>query len=206
MNKNLILKWSSDNIKLKKTGTVSFNLPAIASCPQAGACAAVCYATQGSYTMWSVKVARQYNFDRAKSCRRQFEKDLFHDLLLIKQTSIRLHDSGDFFDQAYLNTWCWVIKHFPAKQFYCYTKSLHLDWTDLPDNFTMVQSVGGKLDHLIDLAKPHSRIFATEEGRLQAGYQDGNKDDSAAQQGLIKIGLVYHGRKNLTDNQKVRFA
>jgi hypothetical protein len=66
--------------------------------------------------------------------------------------------------------------------------------------------MGGKLDHMIDPTKPHSRIFATDEARITAGYIDGNANDSPAQRGEINIGLVYHGGKNLTEVQLKTFA
>jgi hypothetical protein len=205
MKDKLYLKWSFDNKKLKKTNTVSFNLPAIESCPQAGICATVCYATQGAYVYPNVKNARRFNFEQAKGPRWNFENPLIHDLGLIKQTSIRLHDSGDFFSQAYLNIWFKVITLFPEKQFYAYTKSLHLDFSNKPDNFTLIQSFGGKLDHLIQLDKPHSKIFDNDASRMLADYCDGNVDDSPAQRGELNIGLVYHGTKKLTESQIERF-
>jgi len=205
MNKHLLLKWSDGNEKLKKTRTVSFNLPAIKACPMAGVCASVCYATQGAYVYPNVQASRAYNFDIAQH-NPGFQDMLIHDLKLIKQSSIRIHDSGDFFNQAYLNAWIAAMKQFPDKQFYAYTKSLHLDYSAKPDNFQIVQSVGGKLDHLIDTSKSHSRIFTDDAARIAAGYEGGNKDDTTAQLGVIKIGLVYHGKKNLTENQKVTFS
>ena len=124
-------------------------------------------------------------------------------ITIIKQ---RIGNSLNFFDQNYLNAWLNVMSHFPEKQFYAYTKSLHLDFSGKPNNFTLIQSFGGKLDHLIQLDKPHSKIFNSEESRIKAGYCDGNINDSPAQRGELKIGLVYHGVKNLTENQKERFA
>jgi len=168
-------------------------------------CASVCYATQGAYVYPNVQASRAYNFDIAQH-NPGFQDMLIHDLKLIKQSSIRMHDSGDFFNQAYLNAWIAAMKQFPDKQFYAYTKSLHLDYSAKPDNFQIVQSVGGKLDHLIDTSKSHSRIFADDAARIAAGYEDGSKDDTTAQFGVIKIGLVYHGKKNLTENQKVTFS
>jgi hypothetical protein len=206
VNKNLLLKWSDNNKKLKKTGTVSFNLPAIQACPKAGACAAVCYATQGAYVYPQVKAARLFNFNLAQFQPTYLEQALVHDLNLIKQKSIRVHDSGDFFSQEYLDIWCRVMLQFPHKSFYAYTKSLHLNWNLAPKNFVRIQSQGGKLDHLIDYSKPHARIFATDEGRQQAGYCDGNINDSPAQRGEILIGLTYHGVKLLTEAQHKTFA
>lgn len=198
------LKWSTGNSKLKKLDTVSFGLPAIKACPMAGSCASVCYATQGTYKWKPVAKARDFNFTLAKQA--NFQSMLIEDLKTIKNKIVRIHDSGDFFSQDYLNAWFNAIKLFPKKKFYAYTKSLHLDWSGTPANLQVIQSQGGKLDHLIDVNKSHSRIFATEENRLQAGYIDGNENDLPAIEGKIKIGLVYHGVKNLTINQAERFA
>jgi hypothetical protein len=90
--------------------------------------------------------------------------------------------------------------------FYAYTKSMHLDLTGAPANFKVTQSLGGKHDALVNLGKPHSRIFSTDDDRIAAGYVDGNVDDSPAIEGVVSIGLVYHGVKNLTPAQKKFFS
>jgi hypothetical protein len=81
-----------------------------------------------------------------------------------------------------------------------------LDFTQVPSNLRITQSLGGKFDRLVNRERPHSRIFATVEGRESAGYVDGNKDDIPAIEGEIRIGLVYHGVKNLTPAQKAYFV
>jgi hypothetical protein len=68
-----------------------------------------------------------------------------------------------------------------------------------------VQSLGGKYDDQVDLTKPHSRIFSTDEDRINAGYVDGNINDLPAILGDVKIGLTYHGVKKLTDAQSKFF-
>ena len=50
-----------------------------------------------------------------------------------------------------------------------------------------------------------SRIFTNDSARKQFGYVDGIVNDNAAITGKIKIGLVYHGVKNLTEPQKKYF-
>jgi hypothetical protein len=79
-------------------------------------------------------------------------------------------------------------------------------WANKPENFKLTQSLGGKHDKLVNLAMPHSRIFADDAARINAGYVDGNIDDSPAIEGIVQIGLVYHGNKNLTDAQKKYFS
>lgn len=207
MPKKLILKWSMNNAKLKKLETASFNLPAFRSesgfevCPQAGGCATLCYARQGRYVIKSVRDVREFNLAHARGDQGQFKANLTSDLKNIKQRVIRLHDSGDFFSQTYLDTWCEVMSAFPEKRFYAYTKSLHLDWTRTPPNFQRIQSMGGKMDAHIDVSRSHARIFSSTAERLAAGYADGNKNDGPAIAGIQKIGLVYHGTKHLKRGQ-----
>lgn len=201
------LKWSFGNSKLKKTNTISFNIPALKSkdgfttCPMAGKCASVCYAMQGMYKWKTTQAPREFNLKAIRANIKQFTQDAIRDLARIKQTSIRIHDSGDFFSQEYLDAWKAIANHFQDKEFYAYTKSLHLNFDKTPSNLKIIQSEGGKLDHQINYNLSHSKIFVSETDRLSAGYIDGNKDDSAAQNGEIKIGLTYHGSRKLTDNQ-----
>ena len=212
MSGKLQLKWSFGNEKLVKTDTVSFNLPAFKSedgfavCPKAGACATVCYARQGRYIMPTVRAAREYNLAIVRDCETRgdyipFYVTAINDLRNIKQKSIRVHDSGDFFSQAYLDIWLSIARTCPSKRFYAYTKSLHLDWSKAPSNFQIIQSAGGLMDAAIDVTKSHSRIFATHADRKRAGYVDGNVSDKPAIDGKRAIGLVYHGTRSLKRGQ-----
>jgi|SRR5215471_2404225 len=207
MSQALVLRWSFGNDKLKKTRTVSFNLPAFKSldgfrvCPMSGYCGGddgPCYAQQGRYKLPDAIATRETNLAIVRASLPLFERLALADLARIQAATIRAHDSGDFYSQDYLDAWFHLAAAFPRKRFYCYTKSLHLNWDALPVNFNRVQSFGGQLDHLIDLSKPHARIFATHADRRRAGYVDGNKSDWPAINGTIKIGLVYHGCRELS--------
>ena len=120
--------------------------------------------------------------------------------------TIRVHDSGDFYSQEYLNKWRNIAKTMPHITFYAYTKSLHLNFEGMPNNFKITQSLGGKYDNLVNLNMPHSRIFSSHDARINAGYIDGNVNDVPAIEGVRNIGLVYHGNKNMTESQKKYFA
>jgi hypothetical protein len=202
------LKWSFGNSKLAKLDTVSFNIPAFRSadgfhcCPKAGACATLCYARQGRYILPNVAAAREFNLAIVRGPLGEFEDWAIEDLSKIKNSTVRVHDSGDFFSQAYMDSWFTIAKAYPEKKFYAYTKSLHLDRKRCPKNFQIIQSVGGLMDDQINTRKSHSRIFSTVYQRRKAGYVDGNKNDKPAIDGVIKIGLVYHGVKNLKEGQK----
>jgi hypothetical protein len=214
-------KWNK-NEKLSKTSGVGFwnvvgfglpadhdftdaNLVRRNTCPGALACRAVCFAKQGRYTMKNVKAARAHNL--ALSQDDSFTAFIIGDLARMRTVNtVRIHDSGDFYSQEYLNKWAIIARALPYITFYAYTKSLTLDFSSLPENFKVTQSLGGKYDAHVDLARPHSRIFADDDARIAAGYVDGNVSDAPAIQGLVQIGLVYHGQRNLTPAQKKFFS
>jgi hypothetical protein len=204
------LKWSRNNSKLAKLGTVGFGLPAFESddgfkvCPMAGACASYCYARQGAYTFPVVKESREFNLAVIRKSVSDFKAKAMSDLRNMRKVlTVRIHDSGDFFSQEYLDAWKDIARAFPRIVFYSYTKSINLDlWSKRPGNFRIIQSVGGLMDDSINTRKPHSRVFTTDYQRRKAGYGDGHKTDTLAIRGVRKIGLIYHGTKDLTPAQK----
>ena len=122
----------------------------------------------------------------------------------IKQ--VRIHDSGDFYSFEYFYTWCRVADACRDLVFYGYTKQIEwyqrlLKDRKIPHNMYIAQSVGGKEDYLIDPYLPHSRIFPTIDELKDNGYTDCTHTDVPVYQGVHRIGLVYHGSRNLTDGQ-----
>ena len=212
------LKWTEGNAKLLKTSgesyrVLGFGLPADMTfdggntCPGANACRGVCYAKQGRYLMANVRDARLHNFNASRDVE-SFVSAAIADLTRYakRYNVVRLHDSGDFYSQDYLNAWKRIAAIFPTIIFYAYTKSLHLDlFTDKPANLRLVQSLGGKYDNQLNLQASHSRIFSTDADRIAAGYVDGNVNDVPAIEGAINIGLVYHGNRKLTEAQSNYF-
>jgi hypothetical protein len=74
-----------------------------------------------------------------------------HKNLMPKHTRVRIHESGDFFNVHYLQAWIMVAMANPSLKFYCYSKSLNLFMgLELPSNFYLTASYGGKFDYLID--------------------------------------------------------
>lgn len=207
----MFLKWSRDNTKVSKVdGAISFGLPAYESadgfkvCPGAGACAGVCYARQGAYTFPVVKEAREFNLAVIRKSVPGFKAKAMSDLRNMRKVKVvRIHDSGDLFSLEYLNAWKDIARAFPDLKFYTYTKSVTLPlYERKPKNLTIIQSEGGINDTLINLAKPHARIFSTNYQRRKAGYGDGHMTDTLAIRGAHRIGLIYHGTRDLTPAQK----
>lgn len=137
------------NSKLRKDKIVAFNLPAIKTCPGAGECKRYCYARKGRYVFPVVKAAHARNYEAA--LKPTFVDAMDQALCRSRAKYVRLHTSGDFFSQAYLDMWVSIMRNHPEKRFYCYSKSLHLDWScaDALSNFARTQSVGGKYDREI---------------------------------------------------------
>ena len=195
---------------------VSFNLPAggyevdnksYITCPGADACLALCYARHGTFLFKGSKRVRIDNHQLLLTTHATHGLQGVIDILdeAVKKVTktvavIRLHDSGDFFKKWYVQAWVEVIKRHPNILFYAYTKSFPMfKGIDLPSNFRVTYSFGGKWDNKID--GPNSRIFPTLDDRIKAGYVDGNDSDMPAILGEHNIGLVYHGVKNPTDEQ-----
>jgi hypothetical protein len=212
-------KLISQNGKMKKSHFHDFNLPAFkafyakdgkliphVTCPGAGACAAFCYASQGTYTFSRVKVAHSRNLTMVMVDREAWKKQIIDELHQIvkfgKINAFRVHTSGDFFDASYYDDWLTIAKNFPSLQFYAYSKMVKMikNHHRKVDNFSVIFSYGGKQDSLIDPKKNrHSRVFKTYEDMINEGYSDTTEtDENAANPKLKKIGLVYHGIMNLS--------
>ena len=73
-------------------------------------------------------------------------------LVPIKAEAVRIHSSGEFFNQKYFDMWLKVCRDNPNVEFWAYTKSLSY-WVnrinEIPENLVLTASYGGKQDHLI---------------------------------------------------------
>lgn len=109
--------------------------------------------------------------------------------------SFRWHDTGDIINQKHANDMFDIMKAFPDKKFYAYSKSHHLDLSKLRSlpNFHLIQSVGGKHDDKIDQSQAHTRYFPDEESAANAGYNSVYWSDSPSLSGMKKIALIPHG-------------
>ena len=67
--------------------------------------------------------------------------------------AIRIHASGDFFNQAYFDMWIEIANENPQIEIWAYTKSIGY-WVnrinEIPKNFILTASYGGRQDELID--------------------------------------------------------
>jgi len=213
------LKFSYQNEKLKRTeghieGRIrSFNLPAWKSedgftvCPGAGSCRAFCYARKGWFGMSWVKKPREHNLQLLRACGDDvagLAAKLSEGLASLPKTvtTIRLHDSGDFYSQPYLEAWLSVIRDHPHLTFYTFTKSvLFFKGVQLPENFKVTYSEGGKFDAEIPPRGSRARVFLPVDDLSEgSGWVDGGgpAGDLPAIQGEPQIGLRLHGVGKVT--------
>ena len=170
----MALHFSTGNAKLSKK-TLIFNLPAGKTCPGAMFCKSMavmtpegrkiadgpntifrCFAASGEVQFDHVFLNRADNFAQVLDVMKNgnladFLNTELHKNLEKKHTRVRIHESGDFFNAHYLQAWIMVAMANPTRKFYCYSKSLDLFMgLQLPSNFYLTASYGGKFDHLID--------------------------------------------------------
>jgi hypothetical protein len=95
----------------------------------------------------------------------------------------RWHSAGDFFNKVYFLASILVAKRNPDKIFYAYTKFLPA-WVkfraQIPDNFVLTASRGGKWDHLIDEHKLREVVVVYSEEEAEALGLELDDDDSHA--------------------------
>lgn len=211
----------SQNRELREEDIFNWTLPAWAgtlpdgrtynTCPEAGTCAKLCYARQGTYRFPAVQAAHQRNLlmvlDQPEAWEALMTRELRHERY--RRRWVRVHDSGDFFSDAYLSAWLRIVRSAPATGFYCYTKAVdrfrRLVEPDPPVNFRWVYSLGGTEDHLVDREQDrHADVFPDAEAIEQAGYADQSASDLLAVLGPRKVGIPANNITHLRRRQEGR--
>lgn len=196
---------SSNNSKLKRAGIYAWGIPAyqaadgFRTCPGAASCIAGCYAKQGFFVMPNVKAAQEARLALSKAP--EFVDTIDAEIKRRKVSTLRIHDSGDFYSLPYLVRWLEIMKRNPQTKFYAYTKMIPLfknvwrEFPCLPKNFKVVFSYGGRWDEEIDRkTDAHSVVFESAAALKRARYSDAHHDDTVAIRSR-KVGLIYHGAK-----------
>lgn len=208
------------NSELRRDRIWNFSIPAwfamlpdgsrFMTCPNAGPCAQVCYARNGTYRFPNVLAAHTRNLMLyldspnewrtimlAELQRKKFRptgvpRDLPHsdDTWLVQWAhsggaAVRIHDAGDFFSQQYLVDWLAIAEQTPDVLFYAYTKEVAMfratPQVDSTPNFRYLFSTGGLQDHLIDTTHDrHADVFPTLEAMQANNYQSQDASDLLA--------------------------
>lgn len=123
-----------------------------------------CYAQKSEKRFPNVIKKRNNNYNA--SLLEGFSDAIIRDLNKSKKHKIvRIHSSGDFFSQDYINKWHYIISSNKDVMFYAYTKNLDLfDFSVIKDNrnFNLINSITpngnnyGSLDYCQDLVDNHN--------------------------------------------------
>lgn len=174
VDEDCVLTFGTSNSKLSHLGTTSFSLPAGFSCPFAEVCKSKvpreggkikdygdirCFQTSLEGIYPNVREARWKNFDlvKGKSPGEVTEIILksirYHEKEVRGISIMRIHDSGDFFSQAYFDGWVEAARRRSDIVFYAYTKSIpywKMRKDDIPPNLRLIASEGGTKDDEIE--------------------------------------------------------
>ncbi len=204
-----LLKFGKGNAKLDKT-IATFSLPAGWTCPGASLCMARanretgkiadgplqqfrCFAATAESAYTNVRESRWHNFDLLKGKTRDEMSKLILESLP-DTTIIRIHVSGDFFNESYFGAWLDVAVARPDIKFYAYTKSIPM-WKrfadSIPANLVLTASEGGKFDAQINGFKRAKVVFSEEQAAALGLAID--HDDSHAYDGNESFALLLHG-------------
>ena len=128
-----------------------FNLPAIKACPNHSECAETCYALKAQRIYPTARKARESNFRAAKRNMPRLEKFLCKKIGTGKYGVVRIHESGDFFSQAYIDMWARIAWAYSDIDFFAFTKVYGMfnlaPLTGLPNVRIHNSFIGGGLNY-----------------------------------------------------------
>lgn len=196
----------TQNREMRAIGVYNWTLPAWAgqlpdgrtynTCPSAGVCRQVCYARHGTYLWPVVRAKHQANLAFVLDDPAGWRQAMLAELAAPRFSGrwIRVHDNGDFFSDAYLESWLRIMYQRPAVNFYCYTKEVarfrRLVEPEPPANFLWAYSYGGTQDHRMDPRTDRvADVFPSEEAIHAAGWSSQEASDLLAVLGPHLVGI-----------------
>ena len=119
----------------------TWSLPSKKTCPGSTAtCRKQCYAHAAEVQYPRVLPCRLRNLKASRS--KGFVVDMASAIKRRRKvTFFRIHESGDFYSQKYLNSWFDICRLLPKTRFLTFTKSYDLDYSKCPKNLVIMFSV-----------------------------------------------------------------
>lgn len=193
--------------KSKRSGAIAFGITARKYCPNADynnpfSPCNVCFAWERNFFKFDA-VKNAYSWRGELTKRQDFANIINWELERLKTRPkyFRIHDSGDFYSDHYMNKWDHIVRANPDIIFYCYTKEVKRflyyygkELQYLPKNWVVCFSYGGKQDDYInpDIHR-HSYVFHDKETLERCEYVDASYDDLVmTRTDSLRIGLVEH--------------
>ena len=137
--------FTKGNTKIHES-VLCFSLPPIKTCPNHEHCASCCYAAV-PYRMYpSTKAKWDANYYTTQNTD-QFVRLAISELTAAEAKGhevTRIHVSGDFYSQEYVDAWHEVIEHMHNMMFYTYTKAMEhfmLAHLIIKENINIIDSI-----------------------------------------------------------------
>ena len=230
-----MLKFSKGNSKLNKmaeelglakSAVVGFDLPAGYTCPFADKCKAKahritgkitdsktlvyrCYASSIESAFTNTRFAHWHNYDMLKGLSLDAMVKLILSSIPKLAKIIRIHSSGDFYNQTYFKAWVRIAELRPDLQFFGYTKAIQYVDAVKPDNFKLVYSYGGKLDHKLENQPVAYVVNDFNEAKIlgvPVACQTSMADDYTKIMQGVSFALLLHGTQPAkTQNESSMF-
>lgn len=208
----MVQSISFQNGNAKLDGIVTFSIPSGHSCPGARVCLSKAdrqtgHITDGPETTFrcfsasqeagfpTVRRSRWNNFEALRAAKTRQGMVAVILAALPAAPLIRVHVAGDFFNQAYFDAWMDVARKRPESVFYAYTKSLAY-WVqgEVPKNFRLVASRGGRLDFMIDAKGfPSATVVSHPDEARKLGLPIDHTDEYAWGADRQDFALLLHG-------------
>jgi len=157
----------------KLVNILIFDLTAVKSCLNCEDCKNTCYAVKAERIYTDTLIFRDTNLCMVKNDLPLLKELICKQLDKTKITSLRIHSSGDFLSQEYINFWSEIISLYPSIKFYAYTKVEQiLDFSQIQTNtnFNLINSLienkvlnYGSLEYCEDLKKHIIHLFAQQQ-------------------------------------------
>jgi len=201
---------------IDKKQVASADLPCGYTCPMADKCKSFCNPVTGKihdapsceYRCYGASIEALY------PCVRRVHWNNFDALRIAKTTGgmtdvilhaipscikiMRIHSFGDFYNENYFQAWLNVAEKLANITFFSYTKILPYMRIPRPDNFSMVYSYGGKLDHM-RIDEPTAYVVDTVADASKLGIELSCQTHPADDYDFIRagksFGLVIHGNQ-----------
>ena len=184
-----------------------------------------CFAACSEAQYPQVYNARKSNYDSIKQLLEVFPVGkagkVFSDALRKNMrkytTHVRIHESGDFYSAEYFAMWMHVCRLNKDITFYAYSKNLPMileyGLENLPSNFYLTASRGGRFDYLIDEGFfPRYSVVLKNDAEAEAMGLEVDHDDSHCYTQDGPFALLVHGnqpagseyRKAISDRKKAK--
>ena len=138
-------------------------------------CSKYCYANRGNFLFDKVQASLRANTELSRET--EFDTAVLQEIKMhnrkckIKNKTgdiirwVRIHPSGDFYNQDYANKWFKVARSLPEVTFMAFTKASKIDFKNKPSNLVIYQSIDPTTKKFNATLVGHKLAFVSKIGK-----------------------------------------